>query len=325
MVGQGRIDGMHARGIAHSTTPLLAGTRARVRARGRDEEERDVPRSHALPAQMDLGVFSKAGGPWEVDWKAAHADAQATLASIDFTRSHVLIWVPGTDATGVHRDFQLAADYQYGRGGDVSVTALKYDAAWALRRSLPTGLATMKLVLEGIRQRLEAMPAAQRPKILLGGLSQGAWIIGEAAADPKLSGVITRAMLVGHPWLAKTQYTDDHDPRIKVLNHPGDQITMPVAGDAGVGLDAMIAVRTGKLGSEFGTVAKAILANPLHGVLLLHTTIRDHIGWLRPYLRDPHQYGYEMSRLVRYLRTGTLDRSDAELDDLRNGRPPGSS
>ena len=316
-----------------STASLASSSTARARTRGRtsDEEARQLlarlapPRGWSLPAQLELGTFSKAGGPWDVDWKAARADAEATLASIDFSRRHVVMWVPGTDASGVHHDFQLAANYQYGESGDASVVALKYDAAWELRRSLPTGLATMKLVLEGIRQRLAAMPASQRPQVMLGGLSQGAWIIGEALADPKVGSVVTRAILVGHPWLAKTQYLDGHDPRVRVINHPGDQITMPVAGDAGVGLDAMIAVRTGKLGSEFGTVAKAILANPLHGVLLLHTTMRDHLGWLRPYLRDPHQYGYEMQRMVRYLKTGVLDRSDAEIDDIRNGRRPGSS
>lgn len=282
-------------------------------------------RAHVLPDRIELGTFSKAGGPWEVDWKQARADALATLGSIDFTKRDIMLWVPGTDSSNVHHDFAQAVRYQYGERGDVSVAALRYDAAWALRKSLPTGLATMKFVLEGIKQKLATIPASERPRLLLAGLSQGAWIIGEAAADPALSPVITRAMLVGHPWLAKSQYVDGHDPRIKVLNHPGDQITLPIKGDPAVGLDAMIAVRTGGLGSQFGTVAKAILANPLHGVLLLHTQVRDHVKWMRAYLRDPHQYGYEMSRMVHYLRTGTLDRSDAELDDLRNGRPPGTS
>ncbi len=317
-------------GMQVSMASLASTSNTRARARGRSTEEEllallRAPRGWSLPEQIELGSFSKAGGPWNVDWKAARADAEATLASIDFSKGHIVMWVPGTDAKGVHHDFQLAATYQYGAKGDASVVALKYDAAWELRRSVPTGLATMKLVLEGIRQRLAAMPALQRPQVLLGGLSQGAWIIGEALADAKVGSVVTRAILVGHPWLAQTQYAGGRDPRVRVINHPGDQITMPVAGDAGVGLDAMIAVRTGKLGSQFGTVAKAILANPLHGVLLLHTQLRDHIGWLRPYLRDPHQYGYEMQRMVRYLRTGTLDPSDAELDDLRNGRRPGTS
>lgn len=316
--------------VSTASPPSTSNSRARARGRGRTTEEELLARVVArrawrLPEQIELGTFSRAGGPWNVDWKTARADAEATLASIDFSKAHVLLWVPGTNATGVHHDFQLAARYQYGVSGDASVVALRYEAAWELRRSLPTGLATMKLVLEGIRQRFASMPASQRPQVLLGGLSQGAWIIGEALADPKVGSVVTRAMLVGHPWLAKTQYVDGHDARVKVINHPGDQITMPVAGDASVGLDAMIAVRTGKLGTEFGTVAKAILANPLHGVLLLQTTMRNNVGWLRPYLRDPHQYGHEMQRMVHYLRTGTLDRSDAELDDLRKGRLPGSS
>ena len=171
----------------------------------------------------------------------------------------------------------------------------------------------MRLVLEGIRAR------GGDHRVLLSGESQGAWIIGEAAADPALGSVIHRAFLVGHPWLAKTQYTDGHDPRIKVLNHHGDQITLEIKGSARVGMDAMTAVKTGKLGSDFGTVAKAILANPLHGVLLLQTQLRS-VPWLRPYLRDPHMYGLEMPRMVHYLQTGILDLTDEEIDDRKHGR-----
>ncbi len=272
-----------------------------------------------LPERLELGTFSRAGGSWNVDWAEARADAIRTLRSIDFAQRDIVIWAPGTDGKGVHTDFKNAVNGIY-HGRDVSLTHLHYDASWDLRSSLPTGLATMKLVLEGIRQRLAAMPAAERPRVLLGGLSQGAWIIGEAIADPRVGSVVTRAITAGHPWLAKTQYTNGHDPRVRVINHNGDQITMTVKGDAGVGMDAMAAVKTGKFGEQFGTVVKAILANPLQGVLLLHTMVRDSAPWLRPYLRDAHVYGGDMWRMVDYLRTGTLVATDEELDDRKHGR-----
>jgi hypothetical protein len=278
------------------------------------------PAAWTLPARIELGTFSRAGGEWNVEWERAHVDARALLDSIDFSRRDIVIWVPGTSGSGVHHDFGLAVRDLYGRGGDVSLVAMPYEASWELRRSLPTGLATFKLVLEGIRQRLAQLPAHLRPRILVSGESQGAWIIGESMADPRLGRVVDRAVLAGHPWLAKTQYLDGHDPRVRVINHLGDQITLPVAGDAGVGVDAMAAVRTGRLKTSIGTVAKAILANPLHGVLLLHTFARD-VPWLRPYLRDPHYYVADMPRMVRYLRTGTLDPTDEDLSDARNGRP----
>ncbi|MCW2927851.1 MAG: hypothetical protein JWM86_1819 [Thermoleophilia bacterium] len=275
-----------------------------------------------LPQRVALGDFSRAEGPWEIDWMRARADAEAALAAIDFSRPEIMMWIPGTDGKGVHHDFQLAADYLYGaRPTGLSLTALPYEASWSLRRSLPTGLATMKLLLHGIKERFAQIEAAgrPRPKLLLAGLSQGAWIIGEAMADPELTGLVTRAITVGHPWMARHQYGDGHEPRVRVIGHVGDQITMEVAGSVGTGLDAMIAVRTGQIGKGLGSVVRAILANPLHGVLLLQNQLRN-LGWLRPYLSDPHEYSMEMPRMVRYLRDGVLDASNEELDAARKAR-----
>jgi hypothetical protein len=288
---------------------------------------RTLPRELAgwvLPDRVELGTFSKAQGPWTVDWKRARRAARAALDAIDFSRPEVIVWIPGTDASSVHHDFRQAVDYVYGNGHrGASLSHMPYEASWELRSSLPTGLATMKLMLEGIRQRLEAMPPSRRPKIRLAGLSQGAWIIGEALADPRAGAVVDRAVLAGHPWLAKTQYLDGHDPRVRVINHRGDQIAMEVHGDIGVGMDAMSAVKTGALGANIGKVARSILANPIHGVLLLEGYARE-IPWLRPFLRDPHVYGMEMPRLVRYLKDGILDVTDEEIDDAKRRRLPSS-
>ncbi len=279
-----------------------------------------APFAYQLPAQLPLGEFTKAQGEWTADWDRAHRDAAAALAQIDFTRGDLILWVPGTDCHSVHRDFERAVQYLYGVDGDYSLSYLPYEASWQFRTSVPTGLATLKLVLEGIRQRLDAMPqGSRRPRVLLAGTSQGAWLIGEALADPSVGSIVARAQLTGHPWLAKTQYVDGHDARVKELNHRLDQIAMPIKGDLTRGMDAMTAVRTGTLKQHLGLVASAILANPIHGALLAQGYARE-IPWLRPLLRDPHMYGYEMPRIVRWLRDGVWDSTDEELDDRERHR-----
>ncbi|MCW2923411.1 MAG: hypothetical protein JWM98_815 [Thermoleophilia bacterium] len=274
-----------------------------------------------LPATLPLGDFSRAGGPWTTDWARAHRDAEAAVAAIDFSRRDVVLWIPGTDGSGVHRDFARAAGYIYGDSGDASVSHMPYEASWDLGRSLPTGLATMRLMLAGIRERFAQLDAAglPRPRLLLAGLSQGAWIIGEAMANPEDADLVTRAITVGHPWLARHQYTDGHDPRVKVINHVSDQITMPVAGNARTGLDAMSAVKTGHLMQHLGLVAAAILANPLHGLLLLQTQLRE-VPALRPLLAEPHNYVAEMPRMVQYLRTGVLDQTNDEIEAAQRAK-----
>jgi hypothetical protein len=240
---------------------------------------------------------SKAEGPWEVDWERAYADAQRVLDAIDFSKTDIVVWVPGTSNHGPHKDFKAAVEDSY-RGEGSNLVALEYEATWHLRRSLPTGMATLRLVLEGIRAR------GGDHHVLLGGESQGAWIIGEVAADPAVSGVIDRAVLLGHPWLAAHQYPNGQDPRIRVFNHEGDQVTLPVKGDITVGLDAMIAIRTLNL-SGLGDVVKALAANPNHGVLMLKNLLYA-LPLLKSLIRNPHVYGPDMTRAVEYLRHGRM-------------------
>lgn len=249
-----------------------------------------------------LGPISRAGGEWTVDWERAHADAQKVLDAIDFSKRDIVIWVPGTSSHGPHRDFEAAVRDAW-RGEGTNLVALEYEATWHLRRSVPTGIATLRLVLEGIRAR------GGDHRVLLSGESQGAWIIGETIADPAVGRVVDRAILLGHPWLAAHQYAAGQDPRVRVINHDGDQVTLPVRGDATVGLDAMIAIRTLQL-SRIGDVVRALAANPAHGVLMLKS-IAFAVPLLKALLRNPHVYGGEMTRAVEFLRHGSLPFSDS--------------
>jgi hypothetical protein len=240
---------------------------------------------------------SKAGGEWTVDWERAHADARKVLDAIDFSKRDIVIWAPGTSNHGPHKAFEAAVREAYAGEGS-NLVALEYEATWHLRRSLPTGIATMRLVLEGIRAR------GGDHRVLLSGESQGAWIIGEVLADPAVSNVVDRAVLLGHPWLAAHQYDRGQDPRVRVINHAGDQVTLPVRGNPTDGLDAMLAIRTLDL-SKAGSLIKAIAMNPDHGVTML-ANIAFALPFVKSLLKNPHVYDGEMTRAVEYLRHGTL-------------------
>lgn len=248
-----------------------------------------------------LGSISKAGGKWDVDWERAHADARKILDAIDFSKRDIVIWVPGTSNHGPHKAFEAAVRESYAGTGS-NLVALEYEASWNLRRSLPTGIATLRLVLEGIRER------AGDHRVLLSGESQGAWIIGEVIADPAVSKVVDRAVLMGHPWLAQHQYNRGEDSRVRVINHTGDLVTLPVKGDPTVGLDAMLAIRTLDL-SKAGSLLKGLAANPKQGVALLKSIIYAVPG-LKSFIRNPHDYSNDMTRAVEFLRHATLPASD---------------
>src|SRR5690606_29230316 len=133
------------------------------------------------------------------------------LASIDFSKRDIGLWGPGTDSLEVRPSFPAAPDAADTR--TVSLTHLTYEASWNRRRSVPTPAASSQLALEERKRR------GGNHRVLLAGESQGAWIIGEAMADPHVGSVVDRAALLGHPWLAAHQYADSQDSRVKVVNH----------------------------------------------------------------------------------------------------------
>jgi hypothetical protein len=278
------------------------------------------PRPWNLPARVELGEFCKAGGEWTVEWDRAQRDARAVLEQIDFSRRDIVIWVPGTDNNGMHKVFGAAARAAWsGEADQVSMVPMQYEATWNIRRSFPTGLATMKLVMEGIRQRLTERGELGRKRVLLAGESQGGWIIGETMADPKIRPLVTRAITAGHPWLAKHQYEDGHDPVMRTINHTGDQVAMPVSGDITMGMDAMTAVRTGDIIPNIPKIVLGILQNPVHGVLILHNQL--HGSPIGPLLSDPHNYHVEFPRMVEFLRSGQLEVDPRDVERARRDNP----
>lgn len=258
----------------------------------------------------DVGKVSVATGPFTVDEARARRDADKALAQIDFSKQHIMLWLPGTDAHAIDPYFDRGFQLLSKPSDSVSLVTVDYVSTWELRQSCPTGIATLKLVMQGIRDRLGA--DLKHHTVTLGGVSQGAWVVGEIMADPAYSDFVARAVLLGHPWLAAHQYNAGQDPRVRVVNHFDDQVTLPVAGSASDGLDSMAAVRMGRLGSSLGLLARTIAKNPHHGWLLAKTYTYD---WpvFKGIWQDPHNYDNDMMRGVTYLKTGAYVPSERQV------------
>ncbi|MBC7461366.1 MAG: hypothetical protein H7287_08385 [Thermoleophilia bacterium] len=261
-----------------------------------------------LDIDLDLDAISQARGPWEVDVERADRDAEQVLRAIDFARRDIFIWAPGTRARHVHPAFRSAlraAQPDAGEGNRASLTPLLYEASWHIRRSAPTGMLTLKRVLQGIRTRLAA--SSTEHNVYLAGESQGAWIIGEMMADADVGDVATRAVLMGHPMLAGHEYVNGEDDRVVVINNQLDQVTLDVRGDPSDCLDAMIAMRTLQFARprHLPNTVRALTSNWDHvGLMLL--SIGYQVPRVRNVLRDPHDYSSDMARAVDYLYTGEL-------------------
>lgn len=248
---------------------------------------------------------SRVNGEWTPDVMRAQYDAQNALSSIDWSKRDIVIYVPGTSNHAVHPEFDKAVRSSWSDGG-VSLVRMEYEATWNMRPSVATGLATLKLILAGIAAH------GGDHRVMLAGESQGAWIIGEAAADPMLRPIISRAVMLGHPFVAAHHYDDGHDPDIAEINHRGDQVAAGIKGDVSNAFDAMLAIRQLHVW-ELPSVVKAVAQNPIHGWMLLMTAVRAIPG-AKLLLRDPHDYSKQMTGAVEFLRSGRFnDGRDARL------------
>ena len=241
-------------------------------------------------------------GDWTPDMALAVHDAKIALDSIDWSKHDLVMWVPGTDNHSVHPVF-AAAVHQAWSDGSASLSVMNYMASWDLRKSGATGVATLKLVLAGIAAH------GGNYNVMLGGESQGAWVIGEAMADPMLRAVVHRAVIMGHPFVAAHHYDDGHDPGIVEINNPGDQVSAPVKGDVGNAIDAMAAMQKRELW-KIGAILKAGIDNPNQVGLILLAIVRATIG--KSFMKEPHEFSAHMTAAVEFLKNGVFnDGTDA--------------
>lgn len=278
------------------------GTTARMRKR-----------RPAAPAQLTsraplppIGPPSDVGGDWPVDHAAAQRYAAQTLATIDWSKPYLLLYVPGTanpdkgQVQKVNPEFANELFRQF-PDGNAEIAMLRYSGTWDMRGSISTGVEVLRLVLRAIAAR-----PGPKPTVLLGGESQGAWVISETTRDPIARGAFTRAAIFGHPSLAGTHFEDGHDPAILETNHRLDHVAMPLKGDRAKAMDAQIALETGLSFDKLPLLAQAFLADPLAGSLSLAAQVRDRLAKrLRPlWVQDHHDYRDDMRRGVEFLRLG---------------------
>jgi hypothetical protein len=221
---------------------------------------------------------------------------RAILADIDWSQEDILIWVPGTSEHDVPPKAMAELEKQF--PGD-RVHAILYQASWRFRDSIPDGDAVLRGVLEGIRAH------GGRHRVLIGGESQGAWLICNAMNDPRLAQVITRAALWGTPAAAPVRFRDGENPNAKVreVDNPTDIVTVDLGGGTPKLIDAIDRLaRHDALGGllpllGYGLTHPKVLATLVGGQLWRI----PGVGSKHP---SPHGYDVDLPAGIAFLRTG---------------------
>jgi hypothetical protein len=255
--------------------------------------------------------------PGPVDMARATADANRVLAAIDWSRRDIVVWVPGTDGTTFMPKFAegMRAAWQPGEGSAVS---LDYQATWHLDTSEPTGEAALRLLLAGIEAH------AGQHRVLLAGLSQGAWIISDVLADPRYRRTVTRAIMFGHPQVSLKHFHDDEDPQVREISHPNDIIAMPITGPRERAIEAMTALQTGAILPNLGLILSVVLANPKVGTEAIVGRLRG-MHLLPKAKVDNHDYDAEYGEGAKWLHDGPAAATQAVVGAAGVSRPAASA
>ncbi|MEO6867159.1 MAG: hypothetical protein ABI200_03985 [Gaiellales bacterium] len=225
----------------------------------------------------------------KVDHARATRDAERTLASIDFSKPDIVLWVPATGSHSIPSSWQDNVAKTF--GDRASLALVDYPANANFNSSVATGQETLKLVLAGIAER------DGNHRVSLAGHSQGAWVIGDTIDDPTVGRIVDKAILYGHPAPARVDWSRGLDPRVQQVDDPADPFTWEVVGGRQA-LDAIAELHEG--GSTTGEpldiggmisrglkVASAALLNPGLGAYLIGKHVvadQDRSG------NDPHHY-----------------------------------
>lgn len=269
------------------SSPIAPGVTPRRRRRG--------PQAAVLPTAPHPPSLT-AGGEWPVDHARAKRDAAKALASIDWTKTDIVVWVPGTGEHEVDPRFVQAVRNAW-PGGEAALAQVEYEASWNVRQSVGTGLQTLRLVLAGIAAH------TGNHRVLLAGESQGAWLIGEAISDPTINAVVQRAVLMGHPAIATHHYDSGSTAAVMEINHKGDYVATPLKSGHAVSFDAWTAVRRGDFG-KLGPLVATMWHNPGHVLMTIKTALGHRSSPLTGLINDDHDYGRDFDAAVRWLRDG---------------------
>jgi uncharacterized membrane protein len=123
-----------------------------------------------------------------------------------FDRSHLLLVSPtGTGWV----DHTLIETAELLARGDLATCCVQYGRypSFLSVQKVALGQAQFRLLLWGVKQRLEERPPQRRPRVLVFGESLGAWTSSDVVMFQGIEGFdhygIDRALWVGLPWLAK--------------------------------------------------------------------------------------------------------------------------
>jgi uncharacterized membrane protein len=123
-----------------------------------------------------------------------------------FERDYIVLVSP-TGTGWIDQTFIESAEL-LARGNIASVTIQygKFPSFLSVQK-VALGRAQFRLLLWGVKQRLEGIPLEDRPKVLVFGESLGAWTSSDVVMFNGMSGFdhygIDKALWVGLPWLAK--------------------------------------------------------------------------------------------------------------------------
>ena len=123
-----------------------------------------------------------------------------------FDRSHLLLVSP-TGTGWVDHTLIEAAEFL--TRGDIATCCVQYGRypSFLSVQKVALGRSQFRLLLWGVKQRLEERPPDRRPRVLVFGESLGAWTSSDVVMFQGVEGFdhygIDRALWVGLPWLAK--------------------------------------------------------------------------------------------------------------------------
>jgi uncharacterized membrane protein len=136
--------------------------------------------------------------------------AELALAELDrtgaFDRSHLLLVSPtGTGWV----DHTLIETAELLTRGDIATCCIQYGRypSFLSLQKVALGRGQFRLLLWGVKQRLQERPPERRPRVLVFGESLGAWSSSDVVMYQGIDGFdhygIDRALWVGLPWLAR--------------------------------------------------------------------------------------------------------------------------
>lgn len=211
---------------------------------------------------------------------------------LDWDAPALTIWVPGTSEYWIKQRF---LDEMHRVAPTAHVTMVPYEATWRFSTSVPDGVAVLTGVLREIHRRRPTVA------VLLAGESQGAWIISAVLTDPKLTKIVTRAALWGHPAAAPQRF--GRSGQVREVNSPGDIVTMEIGEDPAEVLAAVEHLSRRRFGTGLSRLVGYAVQRPdmLLNLVKFWSFALPVVG--RGRMSD-HDYEDDMASGIRHLLDG---------------------